>query len=740
VILEERAAPLSAPFPWAGGKSGIAAEVWDRFGKVENFVEPFAGTLAALLSNPFPPAVETANDADSFIANFFRAVTADPEEVAYHADWPVHECVPAGTMISTPSGEIPVESVTAGTAVYGYEGGRVVVTTVAATSRGIAADIVGVGPLAATPNHPVWTRRGYIPAGHLLPSDRVMVLRDAVVTEIDLSVLELRDEDMGDLRAGGPANLGGPLRGNHLPGEGALPGAPVTGGDGRANASGLLDSKPSLEGPAPGLPAASGRNRRLAGSREGMDSQLSAGAPDEPDERRRGGSRIHPHTGAAREVVSRAQGPTLRPWQSERNEGEEAFRRGEGEDIGGRHWTEAHAGGQGKDSAGGEKARYIGGDAGKDGRLEARTTTEGGAQGSHCRLNPNAKTSGDGRVREVVPVGHGRGGQREGQPGHDQPSHSQRVPVQGGAVEVFNFQSGTGNYFANGVLVHNCDLHARHAYLVKRVPWLTERLMGDPAWCDPKLAGWWVWGICAWIGSGWCSGKGPWVESGGGRLMHRSELGADGPGVNVQLPRLGNRGRGINRPGVRRKLPNLTAGYGGGTGIHGAGVADLGGGSGSTPGRGQGLNSGGAPDILSWFQALQARLRRVRFACGDWSRVLTPSVTYRHGLTGVFLDPPYINGDMEYSAGDPDPDLHEKLLAWCRENQDNPQLRIALCGHEGDYDLPGWEILRWKARGGYGNQGKGADGESLDAEDNRHKEVIHFNASCLAGRQGTLFG
>jgi hypothetical protein len=38
---------------------------------------------------------------------------------------------------------------------------------------------------------------------------------------------------------------------------------------------------------------------------------------------------------------------------------------------------------------------------------------------------------------------------------------------------------------------------------------------------------------------------------------------------------------------------------------------------------------------------LAARLRRVRVCCGDWRRILTPSVTTYIGLTGVFLDPPY---------------------------------------------------------------------------------------------------
>jgi hypothetical protein len=32
---------LRAPFPWFGGKSAIADQVWSRLGNVENYVEPF---------------------------------------------------------------------------------------------------------------------------------------------------------------------------------------------------------------------------------------------------------------------------------------------------------------------------------------------------------------------------------------------------------------------------------------------------------------------------------------------------------------------------------------------------------------------------------------------------------------------------------------------------------------------------------------------------------------------------
>jgi site-specific DNA-adenine methylase len=44
---------LKAPFPWFGGKSRVADIVWDRFGDVANYVEPFFGSGAVLL-HPAP--------------------------------------------------------------------------------------------------------------------------------------------------------------------------------------------------------------------------------------------------------------------------------------------------------------------------------------------------------------------------------------------------------------------------------------------------------------------------------------------------------------------------------------------------------------------------------------------------------------------------------------------------------------------------------------------------------------
>jgi hypothetical protein len=72
--------------------------------------------------------------------------------------------------------------------------------------------------------------------------------------------------------------------------------------------------------------------------------------------------------------------------------------------------------------------------------------------------------------------------------------------------------------------------------------------------------------------------------------------------------------------------------------------------------------------------------------------------------------------------------LSAKVRAWCLENQDNPKLRIALCGYEGEHDMPtSWEKVAWKAKGGYGSQ------SDKEGRENAHKERIWFSPHCLKG-------
>ena len=80
---------LTAPFTYFGGKRRIAEEVWRRFGRADVYSEPFAGSLAVLLGNPYPlPEKEVVCDMDGHICNVWRAMAHDPEKVAKYADWP----------------------------------------------------------------------------------------------------------------------------------------------------------------------------------------------------------------------------------------------------------------------------------------------------------------------------------------------------------------------------------------------------------------------------------------------------------------------------------------------------------------------------------------------------------------------------------------------------------------------------------------------------------------------------
>jgi site-specific DNA-adenine methylase len=106
-------APLKAPYPWFGGKSRIAHLVWERFGDVVNYIEPFYGSGAVLLSRPHAPRIETVNDIDCYVANFVRAVQAEPETVARYANahreriWFSPECIPALTKVGASTPTLP---------------------------------------------------------------------------------------------------------------------------------------------------------------------------------------------------------------------------------------------------------------------------------------------------------------------------------------------------------------------------------------------------------------------------------------------------------------------------------------------------------------------------------------------------------------------------------------------------------------------------------------------------------
>lgn len=230
--------------------------------------------------------------------------------------------------------------------------------------------------------------------------------------------------------------------------------------------------------------------------------------------------------------------------------------------------------------------------------------------------------------------------------------------------------------------VSELDLHARGDWLFYRdgVAEFIERLRSDQDYYDAKSAGWWVWGQCCWIGTGW----GP---------RQRLHLGDAGRGVNRQLPHLGDAGRGVNRQTAQGQSPR------------------------------------------TYLLGLAERMRSVRVCCGDWSRVCGPTPTVKQGLTAVFLDPPYAAKDRaDCYDGQEDRTVSTAVREWCIERGNDKRIRIALCGYDGEHDMPEtWECLEWKARGGYGSQ-------AADGNENCKRERIWFSPWCVkASKQGMFF-
>lgn len=76
---------LEAPFPYFGGKSRVAGEVWKRFGKAKVYIEPFCGSLAMLLYKETPATYEIVNDVDGLLVNFWRSIQKDATKVCEYA-------------------------------------------------------------------------------------------------------------------------------------------------------------------------------------------------------------------------------------------------------------------------------------------------------------------------------------------------------------------------------------------------------------------------------------------------------------------------------------------------------------------------------------------------------------------------------------------------------------------------------------------------------------------------------
>ena len=340
------------------------------------------------------------------------------------------------------------------------------------------------------------------------------------------------------------------------------------------------------------------------------------------------------------------------------------------------------------------------------------------------------------------------------------------------------------------------DKQARHIAFQKwRTTRAHEMLAGSWDWCDPRIAGFWLYGICCQIGGV----KGPWTaDPRTGRIRRIKDIEADPEGaepmvefgVPADRPHLGDADRGVNRPqlresGVRANLPHLSAN---GMGVNNAGLREPGvsadrphlGNAGRgvnhanlrEPGvpadrphvsdNGMGVNrpqlrepgvlaesqtefhAMTMPGLLRWFALLAARLRHVRIVNGDWQRVCTTGATktidVRQGdkKCGIFFDPPY--DSEERSAG-----LYHSLLddgsvattvrEWCLRHGSDPDYRIVLAGYDTEHielEEHGWSAHEW-FKGGYLTGGYGNIAVGFNTGDHQQRrERLWSSPHCLA--------
>lgn len=250
--------------------------------------------------------------------------------------------------------------------------------------------------------------------------------------------------------------------------------------------------------------------------------------------------------------------------------------------------------------------------------------------------------------------------------------------------------------------VNHADLNARRKNLIRNEGYLLKNLIKDPEWCDPKLAGYWIWAASCWIGSGLTKKDASPYLNGANQGVHVGQIPhlTVNKGVHVgQIP--------LIKPCKAGQRPI----------IH--------------PSRGHALQSARSQHIYDWLNTLSVRLRHVRVVCGDWTRVCGGNWQDEIGEVGIFFDPPYCAKGRSMVYHHDSSNVAAEVNTWCLARGAKPTYRIVLAGYGEHQNLlsHGWTAKAWKAAGGYGNRA---------GNQNRHKETLYMSPYCL-NKQISLF-
>lgn len=371
----------------------------------------------------------------------------------------VDECFVVGTQINTPNGPRSIEELAPGDEVYGFdhETGKPVVTRVRDTMERQTSEVM---PTGATPNHPYYVvGAGYYPLADLTEEDSVYILDEENMRVVSTGVRRILEapehaDMLPEVRGSTGSAETEEARGERVP--------LVSGGvHADRSAGGIVFEVVRTEAPDEEAPAPGDKTSREA---ERMDGQRGPGVPGrdiEPDLGRprvsgpeqgihddpQPGEEPREHAeGTANEEGTRGHIRTPYGWERReeprREEGNGATRGAVETQSRGEH-------GRGQQGTGTTPAL-------QDRPGEARPQSRGGAGWKQPQLTPSA---GAGREEGSSVSRAGLDDLKIREP-RDRERYEQvrRRNTRSRAETVYNIETETGNYFAEGVLVHNCHM------------------------------------------------------------------------------------------------------------------------------------------------------------------------------------------------------------------------------------------------------------------------------------------